>query len=181
MTVGEYRKAAIRHFDTCKLLLRYLALPNTSNLKNLSEDEILKNIFYLTGYVAECAIKYRFLTNIHGFNDLDEEHQWKAVGVETRRHLTFVLPRDTKWAEETIQNLCAHTQPCPINLHLQNLANCPNASSLVSSIQQDMQASWEPGVRYHYAITGLPVPPDKTHVQMFFDETKSLLRNLSII
>ena len=67
MTVGDYRDAALRHFNTCKILWRYIRIPDASNLKSIDEEIILKNVFYLSGYVVECALKYRYFTTISSF------------------------------------------------------------------------------------------------------------------
>lgn len=180
MTVGEYRNAALRHFNTCKVLWRYVSLPDTSNLKGIPEDEILKNLFYLTGYVAECAVKYRYLTDCHSLNDSHSESNWGKAKV--RRHLSFVTtaPRDKEWSEEAIQHLCSSVAARPVPVYLQNLGNA-NAIMPVPTIEKDMQASWEPSIRYHYAINGLPLPPNKSDIETFYQATKSLLHSLSIL
>lgn len=182
MTVGDYRKAAIRHMNTCAVLWRYVKLPPTTNLKNLPEEEVLMNIFYLTGYIAECAIKYRLLTDCHSLIDSHFESNWLALpGVKMKHHFSFSSTnRDKTWSEQAIQDLCASSATRSIPTYLQLLGGVVGASS-TTSFEQDMQASWEPTIRYHYVSNGLPMPPNKTDIEAFFQATKSLLRNLAII
>lgn len=181
MTVGDYRKAAIRHMNTCAVLWRYVKLPATTNLKNLPEDEVLKNIFYLTGYVAECAVKYRLLTDYYSLIDSHTESYWLALPIAKMSHLSFSKSNYKGWSERTIQALCASSVSRSIPAYLQVLGKVVITATAATTCEQDMQASWEPGIRYHYASTGLPVPPNKADIETFYQATKSLLRNLAII
>ncbi len=184
MTVGDYRDAALQHLDTCKILWRYVKLPTQSNLKRLSEEKVLKNIFYLTGYVAECAIKYRYLTDCFSLNDSDAEPHWTSPSVRAhvKKHLTFVTtsPRDKTWSEHVIQALSASSSARPVPPYLQIVGKVIVPTS-TSSIEEDMQASWEPTTRYHYPTNGLPFPPNKSDIEVFYQSTILLLRNFSII
>jgi len=55
MVYEDFRKAALKHLKTCQFMIE--------NLNNISEDwerkDILRNIYYLGGYVIECSINYR--------------------------------------------------------------------------------------------------------------------------
>ena len=181
-TVGDYRNSAVRHFNTCKILWRYISLPDSSNLKKLPQDDILKNIFYLMGYVAECAIKYRFLTDCYSLNDSDDETRWSTAPDRMKKHLEFVSPTSTNclWSKNVITRLSSATTSRPIPIHLLILAQVVS-STTTSSVEEDMQASWEPTIRYHYAVNGLLLPPNQTDIEAFYQATKSLLHNLAVI
>ena len=123
MVVRNYRDAALQHFNTCKILWRYVGLPNTSNLKSIHEDEILKNIFYLCGYVVECAIKYRYLTDCHSLNDSDNEDLWRNSNrIPKMRHFSFTSMHDKNWSETVIQDLDVSSSNSVPN-YLKNLGN----------------------------------------------------------
>ncbi len=57
MVYKDYRTVANRHLQTCKYMCKCL----DSDIGKLNETEkanILTNIYYLSGYVIECIIKY---------------------------------------------------------------------------------------------------------------------------
>jgi hypothetical protein len=183
MTVGHYRDAALRHFNTCKVLWRYINLPDTSNLKNINEEIILKNVFYLSGYVVECALKYRYCKDCHNLNDADQESVWRAriPPVILYKHFSQIASGDRTWSDNVLQRLNASST---INIpnHLKKL--CTNSpSSLILNINEellfDMQGSWEPTIRYHFENNGLTL--NKSDIEAFFSSTKTLLRNFSMI
>jgi len=183
MTVGDFREAALRHFNTCKVLWQYISLPAASNLETVSENDILKNIFYLNGYVVECAMKYRYLTDCHSLSDSHAEPYKDSLGkkIPIRTHFSFVAkPEEKKWSEETVQNLCSSGSYFLPN-YLKILGQVTLAASLspTEEIPYDMQASWEPTIRYHYECNGLIL--NKSDIEAFFQATQTLLRNLSVI
>jgi hypothetical protein len=176
ITVGDYKDAAVRHFNTCKVLWRYVSLPETSNLKNLNEDDILKNIFYLSGYVTECAMKYRYFTDCHSLNDTDDETLWG--GITWRRHFSFISLRDRTWSEGVVQDL-SNSRSLPD--YIKALGNVTPLPSLIPTEEthHDMLASWEPTIRYYYETNGLIL--NKADIESFFQATKSLLQNFNMI
>ncbi|NUQ26440.1 MAG: hypothetical protein HUU34_21030 [Saprospiraceae bacterium] len=179
ITVGDYRNAALRHFNTCRVLWRYINLPDNSNLKNLPEEDVLINIFYLAGYVAECAIKYRYLTNHHGLLDTDDEQTWLSINVKMNIHFDFVSQKNKTWSERIIQDLDSNAN---LPNYIRHLGNSSSQPILLPNeeIIKDMQMSWEPAIRYHYSNNGLSLPANKNHIESFFQATKTLLQNLSI-
>lgn len=185
MTVGHYRDAALRHFNTCKVLWRYINIPNTSNLKNINEDFILKNVFYLSGYVVECALKYRYCTNCHTLTDTRVESSWGFPPNKLRKHFSQHSPNDKSWSESVVQDLTANSSARSIPNHLNNLCRGSNSAlpfltlNLAEELLYEMQESWEPTVRYNFENNGLTV--NKSDIEAFFNSTKTLLRNLSMI
>lgn len=179
MTVGHYRSAAIRHMKTCQALWSWLESDNRP--REISDTELLENIFYLTGYVIECAIKYKLLTDVHSLNDGHTEAYWKTLTpkVEIRRHFSFIISdndRNKRWSENAIQTL--NRNSCSIPDYLLEIGNVIPASDI--SVVRVMQESWDPEIRYHYGFNGLPFPPERAHVDSFFKAAKTLLRNLNV-
>lgn len=188
MTVGDYKDAALRHFNTCKVLWRYITIPDTSNLKNIDEAIILKNVFYLSGYVVECALKYRYCTNCRNLQDSHSELYWQSLSPPIKmKHFAFTNhpkhsnnpSNDKIWSEQILQQLVASNNGSMPN-HLRKLGTAtPLILNLAEDILYDMQASWEPSIRYHFETNGLIA--DKAHIEAFYQSTKNLLRNLSMI
>lgn len=55
----DYIVAALRHLETCKYMYDYLdKIPSSDNSKL---DNVLLDIYYLTGYVIECAVTFGML------------------------------------------------------------------------------------------------------------------------
>lgn len=180
-TVEDYKHAALRHFNTCKILWRYMSLPGTSNLKNIPEDFILKNVFYLSGYVVECALKYRYCTNHHGLNDT---HQLTWAELNTRNvkgHFAFLTTNSERnWSQHIVQTLDL-LSPSPIPNYLRKLGGSATVLTLspIEEVIFDMQQSWEPSLRYHFEKNGLSV--NKSDIETFYHATRHLLQNLSLI
>lgn len=53
----QYREAALKHFDACNCMLKKL------ETKKAQKSAILSEVYYLGGYVIECALKYFVLIN----------------------------------------------------------------------------------------------------------------------
>jgi len=87
MTYTEFRKAAYRHLITCECLIANI----DSNDCKKSKNEILTNIFYLSGYIIECSLKYvlfsaiRFKKNedVYQCDDID----WKHHNIEKLKRI----------------------------------------------------------------------------------------------
>lgn len=56
---NEYRKAAKRHLDTCRYMLDHLGEVHSAD--NYEENNILMDIYYLSGYIIECAGSFGML------------------------------------------------------------------------------------------------------------------------
>jgi len=61
MKFTEYRKAAYRHLETCTCLLKNIENENCKKNKS----QILTNIYYLSGYVIECSLKFVIFSAIN--------------------------------------------------------------------------------------------------------------------
>ncbi|OQY53979.1 MAG: hypothetical protein DRR08_19895 [Candidatus Parabeggiatoa sp. nov. 2] len=60
MNYKEYRTAARRHLDTCEYMLDYL--DKISYADSYDKENILADIYYLSGYVIECIATYAIKT-----------------------------------------------------------------------------------------------------------------------
>ncbi len=69
----EFRKSAYRHLNTCECLLK--SIENKECTKN--KTELIVNTFYLSGYVIECSLKYRFFCVIN-FKQNDNVYSYKC-------------------------------------------------------------------------------------------------------
>lgn len=56
MFYDEYRTAAIKHINTCKYLIN--SISNDNNINDVVKERILRNIYYLAGYIIECSVNY---------------------------------------------------------------------------------------------------------------------------
>jgi len=70
---NEYKKAAKRHLDTCRYMLDHLEKIKLAD--NYDKNNILMDIYYLSGYIIECAGNFgmlylypnKELSKIHNF------------------------------------------------------------------------------------------------------------------
>lgn len=65
MKTQDFKKAANKHYITCKYLL--------SNTASSNRKEIYSSAYYLSGYVLECILKYSYLQHLHKTNVTDQE------------------------------------------------------------------------------------------------------------
>ncbi len=70
MKYTEYKKAAKRHLDTCHHLLNNIdsISPEFRTPRKSREDHqynLMLGIYYLSGYVVECVLKFTFFQSIH--------------------------------------------------------------------------------------------------------------------
>ena len=69
----DYKKAARRHLETCEYMLDHL--DQIGQADNYEESSILIDIYYLSGYIIECASSFAMislnkqLSNIHNFQN----------------------------------------------------------------------------------------------------------------
>lgn len=73
----EYRNAAARHLTTCKRLLDDLSAQKQEN-----KQQILLNIYYLSGYIIETSLSFAFFSHI-GHKGHVEQCEHYANGFKT--------------------------------------------------------------------------------------------------
>ena len=132
----------------------------------------------MTGYVAECAIKYRYCTNCKGLIDNIELSRGDLTTYNVGTHFSFTSDRGKDWSERVLQEL---SSSIVLPNYLQKLGRTTNVEDLSNEeeIAQDMQSSWDPTIRYHYETNGLIL--NESDVKSFFDTTFRLLKNLDIL
>jgi hypothetical protein len=70
MKYTEFKKSAKRHLDTCSHLTKTLNsvqthASTTTHTRQEYQNNLLLNVYYLSGYVIECILKYTFFQSIH--------------------------------------------------------------------------------------------------------------------
>lgn len=63
MQYQEYKKAALKHLKSCQAIVDYFDHSHHS-ITPLSEQYLLMNLFYLSGYTLECVINYALFNKI---------------------------------------------------------------------------------------------------------------------
>ncbi len=84
MNNKKYRIAAKRHLDTCEYMLDYL--DKISYADAYSKENILIDIYYLSGYIIECIVSYA----------INQLNLTKSRGLEIRKIHNFPIPFDLK-------------------------------------------------------------------------------------
>lgn len=81
MKYTEYKKSAKRHLDTCGHLIKTLnsVQAKTTHSQQECQNNLILNVFYLSGYVVECILKFTFFQSIHydrtkDVESLDQDH-----------------------------------------------------------------------------------------------------------
>jgi len=70
MQYEEYKTASERHLETCLSLKQLIETNSITDFKK--KNEILSNIYYLSGYVIECIVNYGILTHIR-FDEIEKK------------------------------------------------------------------------------------------------------------
>jgi len=81
MTYIEYKKASLRHLDTCLFLCEFF----DEIVEQEEKEHILKNIYYLSGYIFECIFSYAIF-NVIGYDKTKSVYQ---LDNDKRCGLTF--------------------------------------------------------------------------------------------
>ena len=151
-TVGHYKDAAERHLHVCAILMKQLDSPQ--NFRNTNKyQNILAELYYLSGYIVECSINYKYLT-IKEFRDTDDYNQrirWDR-GVRIKGHFRFTNPDSEISSKIVLQQLPSTVLPT----YLKNLGNISTTVTTgQEAVRENMQKNWDPCVRYAYESTGL--------------------------
>lgn len=111
MVYEDYRKAALKHLKTCEFMIENIhRVPQSDILHNQVsiaewENNIIRNIFYLCGYVIEATVNYSIYKINYGISrlsddviDLNEYAGWTIPHGRFRRRcgICFRLP-DTQY------------------------------------------------------------------------------------
>jgi hypothetical protein len=179
-TVEHYKDAAERHLQVCSILFKQLDY--RQNFRNPDKyQNILAELYYLSGYVVECAINYTYL--IHkGFNDGDNYNQrhhltirpcWD-VDVSLNGHFRFI--KNTASCQRILGQLPSSILPD----YLKNLGNVVTIALVGEDIiREKMQRHWDPSVRYAFESTGLIYTnASADEIKLYYKAAKSLYNDL---
>ncbi len=185
-TVAHYKDAAKRHFRTCEILIKQLDSPQNFRDRDKWHDiDILANIYYLTGYMAECGINYTYLIK-KSFVDADnhlDRNNWGS-GVDLHKHFRFTINIARTSSRAVLTEITTGNNACTLPLYLQKLSGVTNINlTSTDATLEDMQAKWDPSVRYSYESTGLifDVNTSKNDIILFYKATKKLLKDFRLI
>lgn len=68
----QYKKAALKHLKSCQAIVDYFDHSHHS-ISPLSEQYLLMNLFYLSGYTLECVINYALFNKICTKNNFPKD------------------------------------------------------------------------------------------------------------
>lgn len=186
-TVEHYKDAAERHLHVCAILVKQLDFPQNFRDTNKYHN-ILAELYYLSGYIVECAINYKYLTSV-GFldsEDYNDRGRWTPNipgahvnndPVRLKGHFRFTTPRSITSSENILGQLPTMMLPP----YLQSLGNVlPITLTGNEIIQKIMQQYWDPSIRYAYESTGLTfsAPTSVDDIKIYYKAAKDLFYNL---
>lgn len=170
-----YKQAALQHLHTCKVLIRYAKLPDGSNLKRINEQEILQNIYYLSGYIIECSLysayfaRYASITDVNTITDTSQHYRYRG-------HFRFT----TNWTfcKKVLQDIPDSRRLPNYWKHLGTI----HGRTPMSPAEQRLKIlteKWDPAVRYQYGATGLAY--NRQEILDYYDSAVNLCRILRLI
>lgn len=172
-TVGHYKDAAERHLHVCSLLMKQLDYPQNFSNTNKYQN-ILAELYYLSGYIVECSVNYKYLTT-RGSNDSTNWHRNWGVDVDLGKHFRFDARTRT-----SSENILADLPSAVLPSYLKSLGNI-TTSILVGQdiVKKKMQQCWDPKVRYSYESTGLRFTTTSVdEIKIYFKAAKDLFNVL---
>ncbi|MBE8906843.1 hypothetical protein [Enterobacter asburiae] len=146
----EYKKSAARHYLVCdNLLIRFRDLMNQGN--EVDAKKILLGIYYISGYIYECGIKYKILELCCHDENID-------VSKQSCSQYSFNYHNDFK----------IHSLSKLIDL-LDVLAGS-DARNEITEVDAELFNNWSPEVRYQESIY------DEQKVLTFYNKSSSMIR-----
>ena len=166
-----YKKAALKHLQTCKMLVHHAA----------NNDEVMRNVYYLSGYIIECALYYRYFER-HFRGDVYSITPHNNIGgcqlTGYKFHFRFTTNR--LFCKHLLQNLPTTYQNDLPNIfkHLGQI-NGHTPLTPAEQILKRLTEKWDPAVRYQYEATGLTY--NRQDVLDYYESAKDLCKKLNII
>ena len=173
-TLLHYKDAAERHLQACNILFKQLQDPQNFRFRDKYHN-IAAELYYLSGYIVECTINYKYLA-AKGFRDddnYDQPNRWDAY-VRLKGHFQFIS--NDRSCKTILGQLPSNTLP-PFLISLGNISN----STLVGNepIEKEMQKRWNPSVRYSYESTGLRFTgASVSDIEIYYKAAKKLFNDL---
>jgi hypothetical protein len=177
ITVQHYKDAAQRHYRTCAVLVKQLDFPQNFRERDKWND-LLANIYYLTGYMSECGLVYQYFRTI-GLNDSADYYPNRRSGdININQHFCFTKNHIS--CKAILASLSGFSLPN----YLKELQGVTGLTLSISEQRiKDMQSKWDPKVRYSYESTGLlfNTTTSKDEIVAFYRANQKLLKILGII
>ena len=121
MKYTEFETSARRHLESCYHILDNL-INSTESFRKQKEDRLILNIYYLSGYVIECSLKFAFFKAVKfSKNDKIELNQIiRGTDYDMKTHslrqlvsylpvVDTSLPRDIPMLTQTIPDVSHKT------------------------------------------------------------------------
>lgn len=87
VTYKEYLRAARKHLSTCIVIREALTTLDPSAVENHSKiKQLTLNLYYLSGYVIECAVKYAIYVEIK-YDKNQHINQLDTTDISYRKHI----------------------------------------------------------------------------------------------
>lgn len=80
MLLKEYLNAARRHLHTCDYILSAI------KIRHMHRNDLIKNLYYLSGYIIECSVKYGIIT-LNGHDRNRDVEDFNSNGIIYARDL----------------------------------------------------------------------------------------------
>jgi hypothetical protein len=142
MKYPDFKTAALRHKESCHVLMSVLGASKSS--KNL---RLLWNIYYLSGYIVECSLKFAFFKSIRYERTREIEDLDYTAGTKT---YTFEKILKQKHDLSNIKNEFLQV------LSPRLPSGIPFVNSSVSDEYGRLLKKWDAQIRYSdsYALLG---------------------------
>ncbi|WP_336528464.1 hypothetical protein [Bacteroides acidifaciens] len=142
MKTTDFRNAAKKHYQTCKFILDGLERGYQQN-----KDEIYSNLYYISGYIIECILKYAKLNHMRITNISDEN----LVNLRLKKHKIPQLYADVMDMIEVDRslkkNLPKHYVYWDPKIRYEN---CRSHKQLLNDITDKFDEFVEPLYKYFY-------------------------------
>lgn len=82
MEYSEYLSAATRHKKTCAILKERIEENSDDGIVDINDEELgflIINLYYLSGYIIECSLKYKILEIFGYYDDVNDKVKLKDV------------------------------------------------------------------------------------------------------
>lgn len=174
-TVGHYKDAAERHLNVCAILFRQLDYPQ--NFKHANKyHNILAELYYLSGYIVECAVNYKYFVS-KGFGDnedYDQRTRWDS-DVRIKGHFRFTSNATS--CKKILGQLPSSILPN----YLIKLGDISTITLTGDDLMKEkMQEHWAPSVRYAFENTGLRFSASSTDdIKIYYKAAKDLFNALT--
>jgi hypothetical protein len=173
MQYAEYKTAGKRHIDTCEKLIAFIKSRENEfgrvGNRLREQGNITKNLFYLSGYIIECSVFYKFFTcisppsnpytaSIYDLNNRNNSGTGITFGANISNHFRFttrnawdrttatIVSEDKGIKSRRILNFI-HSQGSSI-LAGTVLDNLRSGNSRTATGKLYLAQEWDPDTRY---------------------------------